>query len=351
MLGTVDMKVGLIGLGWPGQQHAKAVQELDGALVAAASDLSEERREQFVQDFGECKLYADYQDLLGDSDIHAVIISLPNFLHYPATIRALESGKHVMCEKPPTLNVAEMESIRALARASGLVYAFSRQSRFSGSMLAARRLINEGRLGRIYFARAERVRSRGIPVGLGGWFTEKNKAGGGAVIDIGVHAIDAAWYLMGCPKPVSVSAQVSANFAHTVPAGLKFDVEDTGFAFIRFEGGAVLHLEVTWAANVTDAVPVSHWAGHELENTTVYGDKGTLRLDPATFFSMVGTERKEIAIAPENGPTDFVRQMDDFLRAIRTGQTPVNNVDQAVDLMKILMGIYESSQQGAELRL
>ena len=264
MLGAEVVRVGLIGLGWPGQQHARAIREIPGTQVVAVSDLSEERRRRFVQDFGTCKLYAGYQDLLSDPDIHAVIISLPNFLHYPATVCALEAGKHVMCEKPPTLDVAEMESVRALARAAGLVYAFSRQSRFSGGMLAARRLVNEGRLGKIYFARAERVRSRGIPVGLGGWFTEKDKAGGGAVIDIGVHAIDAAWYLMGCPKPITVSAQVSANFGQMIPAGVKFDVEDTGFAFIRFEGGAVLHLEVTWAANVTDAVPVSSWAGHEL---------------------------------------------------------------------------------------
>ena len=99
-------------------------------------------------------------------------------------------------------------------------------------MLAVKRLVEEGALGQVYFARAERVRARGIPVGVGGWFLEKAKAGGGAMIDIGVHALDAAWYLAGCPPPVAVSARVTQNFRHTLPEGTKYDVEDGGYAMI-----------------------------------------------------------------------------------------------------------------------
>src|SRR4029077_13107382 len=124
---------------------------------------------------------------------------------------ALEAGKHVLCEKPPTLNAAEMKMLRNEETRRRLIYCFGRQFRFSTSMRAARALVQEGRLGKIYYAKGTFIRSRGIPVGVGNWFTEKKRAGGGALIDIGVHALDAVWYLMGTPRPVSVAAQVFRN--------------------------------------------------------------------------------------------------------------------------------------------
>src|SRR5690606_14784515 len=142
-----------------------------------------------------------------DPKVEAVVIGLPNYLHFPATMSALRAGKHVLCEKPPTLSAPEMRQVKALADANNLVYFFGRQSRFDGKPVAARRLVDNGALGRIYLARAVFIRARGIPVGIGGWFLDRSKAGGGALIDIGVHAIDTAWYLMGCPRPLTVTGQ------------------------------------------------------------------------------------------------------------------------------------------------
>lgn len=348
---TGTLGIGLVGLGWPGEQHAKAIQALPGVRLEAACDSSKERRETFAQTFAPGKMYVAYDDLLADPAVKAVIVSLPNFLHASATLAALRAGKHVLCEKPPTMDVAEIEAIREEANKRGLVYAFSRQSRFSSKMLAAKRLVNAGDLGNIYFVKAERVRSRGIPVGVGGWFLEKSKAGGGAMIDIGVHAIDAAWYLLGCPEPLTVSARVSVNFGHLIPAGVKCDVEDAGFAFIRFAGDVVMHLEVAWAANVTDMVPASTWAGHEVENTTLYGTAATLQLDPLTLFTMEGMQRKDAVLDSEVDSGAFVRQMDDFTGAIKEGRLPINDADRAVTLMKLLGAIYESSRKGSEIRL
>jgi predicted dehydrogenase len=344
--------LGFVGLGWPGEQHAIAAAAIPEAEITTACDLNADRREKFVEQFSPRKVCADYDEMLADPEVHVVVVSLPNFLHYAATLAALRAGKHVLCEKPPTMNVAEIEAIQRETYERGLVYSFSRQSRFSDKMLAAKRAIAEGRLGKVYHVRAERVRSRGIPVGIGGWFLEKAKAGGGAIIDLGVHAIDAGWYAIGCPRPVSVSAQVTTNFRRSLPVGVKCDVEDAGYAFIRFAGGITMQLEVTWAANVTDAIPISTWTGHELENTTFYGDEATLRLSPFTLFSMEGMERKETALSIEGkGMNAFERQMRNFLDAIRTGAPPISNVDQAVSLMKMLMAIYQSSDKGAEIRL
>ena len=346
------VRIGFVGLGWPGEQHAQAALALPDAVVEAACDLNPERLQNFAGQFSPRKLYGDFEKMLGDPDVDAIIISLPNFLHYSATLAALRAGKHVLCEKPPTMNVAEIEHIREEAKGQGLTYSFGRQSRFSAKMLAAKRLIADGILGHLYFARAERVRSRGIPAWGDGWFLEKKHSGGGAMIDIGVHALDAAWYLLGCPKPLTVSAQVSSQFEHLVPLGVRYDVEDAGFAFIRFEGGAVLHLEVAWAANVTDTVPKSSWAGHELENTTLHGSKATLRLEPAAVFTMNGAERAETALSfSGSGPNAFEAQLTDFLQAVSSSTTPTNNVDQAVELMRMLVAIYESSDTKKEKQL
>lgn len=346
-----ELNIGIAGLGWPGEQHARAVAALPSARVTAACDLSAERRTAFAAQFSPGKLYPDYPALLADPDVDAVVIALPNSLHCAATLVALRAGKHVLCEKPPTMNVAEIEEIRAETLRSGRIYCFGRQSRFAAGTLSARSLVADGTLGDVYFVRAERVRSRGIPAWGGGWFLDAARAGGGAMIDIGIHALDDAWFLLGCPEPLSVSAQVSTRFRHLLPEGISTNVEDNGSAFVRFAGGIVLHLEVAWAANVTAAVPPSSWAGHELENTTLYGTRGTLCLHPLTLYTMEGAERRESVHPATPDTQSFERQMGDFLRAIRTGTRPINDVDQAVVLMKMLGAIYQSSAQGSEVKL
>lgn len=348
---SAAIRIGIAGLGWPGEQHAKAIASLPSVRLAAVCDLDEERRAAFAEQFSPGSVYADYHALLADPDVDAVVIALPNSLHRAVTLAALRAGKHVLCEKPPTMNMAEIEEIRAEVIRSGLVYCFGRQSRFSAATLSAKSLVAGGTLGDVYFVKAERVRSRGVPVWGGGWFLDAARAGGGAMIDIGIHALDDAWFLLGCPKPLSVSAQVSARFRHLLPDGVASTVEDNGVAFVRFAGGIVMHLEVAWAANVTSSVPPSPWAGHELENTTLYGTRATLQLNPLTLYTMENMERRE-SIYPTNADSQpFGMQMDDFLRAIRAGSRPVNDVDQAVDLMKMLGAIYQSSAQGSEVKL
>jgi predicted dehydrogenase len=196
------LRIGIIGAGWPGQQHARAIQVAKGALLLAVAEPNKQRMAEFTKTYSPKKVYRDYGTLLGDPQVDAVVICLPNFLHFPATLAALEAGKHVLCEKPPTLNGAEMKVLQEEAEKRNLTYFFSRQFRFTPAMRTARELIAAGRLGTIYHARATFVRSRGIPAWGGGWFTEKKRSGGGALIDIGIHALDTAWFLMGTPRPL-----------------------------------------------------------------------------------------------------------------------------------------------------
>jgi predicted dehydrogenase len=342
------VRVGIIGGGWPGQQHARALRASARAVLQALAEPNEKRTAEFRQDYVVRKVYPDYVDLLGDSQVDAVVICLPNFLHFPAGLAALEAGKHVLCEKPPTMNSAEMKVLQEEAEQRGLIYFFGRQFRFAPGMRMARELIAKGELGTIYFAEAIWVRSRGIPLGIGGWFTEKKRSGGGALIDVGIHALDAAWYLMGTPRPVSVTAAVFQNFKHLVQTPV-CDVEDAAFAFIRFENDAVVQLKTSWAGNLTDEIPQGDIFGRELSNTTIYGTKATIRLRPLTLFQDEAGKLVDTPLQPRDKADSFVLQMENFIAAIEGRAKPVNDAQQAVYLMEMLDAIYLSSASGREV--
>ncbi len=215
-------------------------------------------------------------------------------------------------------------------------------------MRMARDLISRQELGKIYFAEAVWVRSRGIPLGIGAWFTDKQRSGGGTLIDIGIHALDSAWYLMGTPRPVSVTASVFQNFKHLVAAPV-FDVEDSAFAFIRFENDAVVQLKTCWAGNLTDEIPQGDVFGRELNNCTVYGDKATVRLKPLTLFQDVDGKLVDKLLKPQDNADSFELQMQNFVDAIRGVAAPINTAQQAVYLMEMLDAIYLSSESRREV--
>ena len=343
------LNIGIIGVGWPGQQHAKAIATMEDVSLHSCADADPERLRDFVDTYRPTGTFTDYRQLLQDKALDAAIVCLPNFLHFPASLAALEAGKHVLCEKPPTMNAAEMRVLRDEAAERGLIYFFGRQFRFSPAIRTAREIIAEGRLGRIYRARASWVRSRGIPPGIGSWFTDRSRSGGGALIDIGVHALDSAWYLMGTPRPVSITAKVFRNFAHFVNAPI-FDVEDEAHAFIRFANDSFVELETSWAANLTDDTPIGpEWVGRESNNCVLFGTKGTIRLKPLTLFE---DQNGKLTVVPldlrysENG---FEMQLRNFVDATRGLIAPANDAEQAFELMEMIDGIYASSELGREI--
>jgi len=345
---TKKLRVGIIGAGWPGQQHARAIHASKAAVLEALAEPNDERTGEFSRTFWPRKVYRDYGDLLGDPRVDAVVICLPNHLHFPATLAALRADKHVFCEKPPTLNGAEMRILQEEAEKRGLVYFFGRQFRFTPAMRLARDLISREELGTIYLAEAVWVRSRGIPSGLGGWFTEKKLSGGGPLIDIGIHALDSAWYLMGTPRPVSVTAAVFQNFKHLVQTPI-FDVEDAAFAFIRFENGAVVQLRTSWAGNLTDEIPEGSVFGRELNNCTIYGSVATVRLKPLTLFRDQDGTLIDQPLKPPDNADSFELQMQNFVDAVAGRTAPINSARQAVYLMEMLDAIYLSSSTRREV--
>ena len=242
------IRVGILGAGWPGMKHAEGYRGAGGFEVTAVADLIPGRRKAIVQLFPDAREFVEASDLIKEAAVDVVSVCLPNHLHAPFALAALKAGKHVVCETPPTTNSAEARKLCAAAHKSGKVLLYAAQRRFGGAEQAARQAIDKGYAGEVYHARAAWMRTRGIPAGTG-WFTDKSKSGGGALIDLGGQMLDLAWHLLGQPKPLTAFAVAHRALKDSAPAGVTFDVEEAAFALLRFDGGKSLELSCSWAIN------------------------------------------------------------------------------------------------------
>ncbi|MEW6360326.1 MAG: Gfo/Idh/MocA family oxidoreductase [Planctomycetota bacterium] len=333
------VKVGIIGLGWPGREHLKGYMACGDVQVTALCDKNEQLLKQQAEAVGVFDTYSDHKEMLKKADMDAVSVCLPNFLHCPISMDALKAGKHVFCEKPPAMNAAEAQKMASLAAKKKRLMMYALCQRFSIQAKYVRSLVDKGELGDIYFGKAGYIRRRGIPIGAGGWFVDKKRAGGGALIDIGVHPLDCVWWLMGTPKPEVVMGATYQKFPHAVPKGVKFDVDDSAFAIIRFKNDATLVLECSWAL-FRDAAGVREIAG----------TKGGANLAPLRIL----TERNGIQedITPQlKEENQFQNEAVHFARCVLGKETPIPSAEQGVMLMKMLDAVYQSSETGKEVRV
>lgn len=252
MASRETVNVAVIGLG-VGRGHVKAYQAYERANVAAVCDVRADRLERAAAEFGIApqRCFADHRRLLaaaGELQLDAADVALPNALHAPVTIDAFCAGLHVLCEKPMALNARQARAMLTAAEKARRKLMINFSYRFHPQSRALKSVVDSGAIGEVYFGRTIWHRRRGIP-GFGGWFGQKALAGGGPIIDLGVHRLDLAMWLMGSPRPVTVSGSTYG----VIGSGLarsqrkKFDVEDLGCALIRFDSGATLILEASWA--------------------------------------------------------------------------------------------------------
>ena len=243
----MTIRVGVVGLG-VGRAHARAYHASELADLVAICDLNETLLTKYKAMYPQASTYRDYEEMFAEGGLDAVSVALPNNLHAPVTIAALRAGLDVLCEKPMATNAAQAEDMLRAAREAGRKLMIHFNYRFSPQSQFAKRYVDEGHLGQVYYAQTRWLRVRGIPK-MGGWFGVKRSSGGGPLIDLGVHRLDLAMWLMGYPRAVSVSAVtydlLGARLARE--AGASYDVEDLAAALIRLEDGATLNLEVSWA--------------------------------------------------------------------------------------------------------
>ncbi|MEV6231434.1 Gfo/Idh/MocA family oxidoreductase [Saccharopolyspora shandongensis] len=251
------LRVGVIGIGWAGQQALAAYQALPDVEIVAIAGQEADLLASLGEQYGAKHLFESWEKLIEVPGLDAVSIAVPTFLHAPIAIAALKRGLHVLSEKPLARNGVEGQQMVDAARSAGRVLDIVFNHRLRGDIQALGEIIHRGDLGRPYYAKASWMRRRGIPK-LGSWFTNQEMSGGGPLADIGVHVLDYSLFLLGEPRVTSVSAVTYAELGHRdigemkwsakSEADSKFEVEDFAAAFLRLESGGTLVLETSWAA-------------------------------------------------------------------------------------------------------
>ena len=315
----------------------------DRCKIFAVADVVEEVAGKTAKDHKIPKAFSDYRRLLELDEIDAVSVCTPPAAHAEATIAALEAGKHVLCEKPMAMNASEAAKMVRSARKAGRNLAIGFQSRFSAEAQALKAFIDAGELGEVYFAKALYNRRRGIP--SWGKFYSRKDNGGGPLIDVGVHVMDLALWLMGHPKPVSVFGATYRKFGNRDDAfnrwgkwnSRDFDVEDFAVALIKMAGGATLSLECSWALNIGDDEQIVRLAGDrggaDVYPFKVYKDTGTGLFDwtPKQLHEVKSTHGASVA---------------DFVDSVLAGRRPLVTGEHGLVVTRIVDAIYESSEKG-----
>jgi predicted dehydrogenase len=307
-------RVALFGCGWIQDFHARGVRACGGDLVAVANH-REETATAFARRHAIPRVTADWEALARDPEVDAAVVATPNALHAPQTIALLEAGKHVLVEKPMAVSVAECDAMIAASRASEASLMVAHCWRFHDDVRAMRRRIASGELGEIV-----KTRGYGVHAGWGpaGWFVQRTLAGGGALPDMGVHAIDTARFLLGDPEPDRVCATIATRYGD-------YDVDDDGILLISWSNGTNSLVESGWWH--------AHKEGLEAE-TEVYGTGGYARIFPREEPS----EDYEHCTQPM-----YTEQIREFLDAIAEGRAPRPSGEDGRVVMRVVEDAYASA--------
>jgi predicted dehydrogenase len=346
------VRIGVIGTGGIANgAHLPGYSQIpDECEIFAICDLLPEALEKTAAKYPNVPhVVSDYKALLAMPEIDGVSVCTPNFAHHQITMDALKAGKHVLCEKPIAMNAVQGAEMVAEARKSGKILQIGYNSRFQPSNQALKRYIDAGELGDIYYARAQALRVRGIP----GWgvFIDKEKQGGGPLIDIGVHMLDLTLWFMGHPKPVAASGITYQKFGtrsdvvgfmgqwdHT-----KFTVEDFAAALIRFDNGATVMLESSFVANLKQ----------DTQNVTLLGTEGGAEAYPLSLTQE--KHRTVVSYEPKipggNNLNTHYAEMKAFVECIRDGKEPLVTGEHGLMVAQIMDAIYKSSAEGKEVRI
>lgn len=344
-----QVRIGLVGAGKIARDaHLPQYAKMEDVKVVAVCDIDEERAKSVAADFGIEKYYTSVDAMLADAEIDAVDVCTWNAAHVPVCLAAAKAGKHVMCEKPAAVSVEEMQELKKVLDEKNLVYLLAVPGRFSPETITLKPRIDAGELGDLYYGKTAYVRRRGEPKG---WFSDKELSGGGPTLDIGVHAIDAAWYLMGQPKPVRVSAKTFTHMCETELRGSWFGApsptgartcEDSSAGSIYFANGAQLFFEASWSINRLN-----------LSETILCGTKGGVqRNKPTTIFTEKDGAVYDEAVELLDSGNSFYNEIAHFADCIREGKRETKyDINQAIIMQTMLDAIYASSARGSDVTI
>lgn len=355
------VKVALIGCGGIAfGKHLPALAALENVQITAFCDIIEERAQKAAKQYGipEAKIFTDYRRLLAEADAAVVHVCTPNRSHSPITVAALESGRHVLCEKPMAINAEQAQAMLEAAKRTGKKLSIAYQNRHRPDAWFLKQACANGDLGEIYYAKAHALRRRAVPTW--GVFLNEYEQGGGPLIDIGTHALDLTLWMMDNYRPRMVVGTAYKKLGNQQNAGNawgdwnpeQFTVEDAAFGFIVMENGATIVLESSWALNTLDIDEAKTSlcgtkAGADMRdglriNGVQYGKQYVLKpgLDAqgVAFFDAAGTDPAEL-------------EAKRWIDAVVQDTQPVVKPEQALVVTQILDAIYESARTGKPVYL
>jgi predicted dehydrogenase len=357
---VAKLKVGIIGCGGIAKgKHLPALKRIPEVEIVAFCDIDIEKAESAAKEFGapKAKVFKNYKDLL-KLDLDVVHVLTPNISHSYITVDALESGKHVMCEKPMAINTIEAQKMVDAAKRTGKKLTVGYQNRFRPDSQYLKKICDEGELGDVYYARALAIRRRAVPTW--GVFLDEEKQGGGPLIDIGTHALDLTLWFMDNYEPEMVVGTKYRELADTKNAANawgpwdpeKFTVEDSAFGFIRMKNGATISLESSWALNtlfVHEAKTIlcgtkagADMIGEGDNNLRINGEKFSRMYSLTPEMKSGGVAFFEGDDPPEARDFEARAWYDHILNDAPLITTP----EQALVVTKILEAIYESAATG-----
>ena len=344
---AAPVRVGIVGMGI-GRQNARAISANKDGVVAALCDLSEERMDDFAKDLPQpVRKFTDFKKMCRDKEIDAVFVGTPNQWHVPIALEAVKHGKHVMVTKPLADSEAAAEKLVKAAEAEGVVNMMSLSTRFSGGCQHLGKLARKKYFGDLYYARARSIRRSGIPA----WNLGFIQKGGGAFRDMGVHVLDAAWWLLGLPKPVTVTGVAGAKFGprgrgywdYKTPEkkiSKQYKADDYAGGFIRFEGGIGLQVESFWASHQADEFQIE-----------LFGDEAGAKLNPLTIYRTENNAPIDGAVKLPPGPGEWDRIAGHFIDCIVNGTKCEAPLRHGLIVQQIMEALLESGRTGKEVRM
>ena len=359
------LRIGVIGVGWPGQRHIEAYQKHPDVSIVALSDVNTEAAENVRAEYAVdgAKIYGDYREMLAGDVVDAVSICTPNFLHAPMAIDALDAGKHVLLEKPLAHTLEDGERLAAkVAERPELAFMIAFNNRYRPDSRVLKSQIDSGMLGDIYYAKTGWLRGAS-GFWLRGWFTQKERSGGGPLIDLGVHMLDLSLWFMGNPRPVSVSGSVYYKFTDYMRESVDshVDVEDLATALVKLDNGATIVVDVSWISHIEQA---------DYVYSQLFGTEGGAKIERGgggedmKIFTVAGTgaARTTMVDSPKFNAwsqqqrgfmlyESFRAEIEDFVESVKEGRQPGATITHGLDILRVLDAIYRSAETGREIDL
>jgi predicted dehydrogenase len=323
-------RIGLIGAGGIAAEHLDGYLEAPDARVVGVADVDVEAARRYAERAGGAEVFTDYRELIASPHVDAVDICLPHHLHAPAIIAAAAAGKHILCEKPLCVSLAEAEEIATAVANGGITLMCAHNLLFLPTVGPARELIREGRLGSLYTARTTDSFFSPADATNIGWRADRAQSGGGELLDTGYHPAYLLLHLLGS-QPVEVAAMLSRH-------RLEFmESEDSAQLLVRFADGVVGSIETSWAYEPAGSTEVF----------SVVGDRGSLWSDGRSLmFKELGQEPMVIIEADADTPEPITLEVIDFVSCLRTGRRPLNTEVEGITVLKVILAAYASAAEG-----